>query len=109
MKIRINVTAKDLEKGSLANSARLYVTYPRCTTCPVARALNRKIPNHKINVGYHIIWLDDKPITLSISVPKTLTKILFDLDNPIFGPVSPFRYTLEVPDSWVAKSDTETA
>ena len=90
-KIVVNVTAKDVKKGS-----------PACLdgACPAKLALLRRV-NSLVDVGYGYIKIGKFKVYTPDSVVRFISR--FDsLTKSEKAKAKPFRFTLEIPEKYVA-------
>lgn len=77
--MRFNVTAKDIREGIADN----------CIKCPVARAIQRKFPNHTIYAAPWSIFIDNK----SYYIPKSAYSFILKFDKK--QDVKPFSFEIK--------------
>jgi len=82
MKIKVEVTEKDIELGKKSVTS--------CTKCAVARALER-VYSGSINVGVDICYLDHQGIKLPRTAATFIKRLCHD------KPVKPFSFTISLP------------
>lgn len=79
MKI-INVTANDIDKGERLDA----------DSCPVARALSRKLRDYVVLVNISTVYLDDGDISMKYTLPSSVSDIIRYFDET--GVMEPFRF-----------------
>lgn len=90
MKVRINVTQRDIKEGEPRNG---YL-------CPVARAVRRHLADGRfVNVSDH---LRIGGLTEAYPLPSRITEFITQYDR--FEIVNPVRFSIDLPEEYLKKS-----
>lgn len=83
-KLKFWVNIDDIEKGAERN-------FPRGQTCPIARAIKRRIPNAKILVAHNNASIDNK---VNLRLPDSAIEFQFMADR--YLSVEPFSFEADI-------------
>lgn len=83
MKLKINVTQDDIDKGNRGNS----------NSCPIARVVRGILPMARVNVRY----INSIGMGADIALPSEATQFIVSFDNHY--PVAPLEFEVDIPEN----------